>query len=31
MDTYLIKDFAAMAMDKYGSNVAEKAIIYAGP
>ncbi|CAD8081060.1 unnamed protein product [Paramecium sonneborni] len=31
MDQYLIKDFISMSMDKYGSNVAEKAIIYAGP
>jgi pumilio RNA-binding family len=31
MDQYLIKDFVSMSMDKYGSNVAEKAIIYAGP
>lgn len=31
MDFYLIKDFVAMSMDKYGSNVAEKALVYAGP
>ena len=31
MDQYLIKDFISMSMDKYGSNVAEKAIVYAGP
>ncbi|CAD8151653.1 unnamed protein product [Paramecium octaurelia] len=31
MDQYLIKDFISMALDKYGSNVAEKTIIYAGP
>ncbi|CAD8061111.1 unnamed protein product [Paramecium primaurelia] len=31
MDQYLIKDFISMSLDKYGSNVAEKAIIYAGP
>lgn len=31
MDTFLIKDFISMSMDKYGSNVAEKCIIYGGP
>ncbi|CAK73073.1 unnamed protein product (macronuclear) [Paramecium tetraurelia] len=31
IDQYLIKDFISMSLDKYGSNVAEKAIIYAGP
>ena len=31
MDNYLIKDFVSMSMDKYGSNVAEKCIIYGGP
>jgi pumilio RNA-binding family len=31
MDQYLIKDFISMSMDKFGSNVAEKAIVYAGP
>ncbi|CAK75330.1 unnamed protein product (macronuclear) [Paramecium tetraurelia] len=30
MDQYLIKDFIPMSMDKYGSNVAEKAIVYGG-
>lgn len=30
MDHYLIKDFVSMSMDKYGSNVAEKAIVYSG-
>ncbi|CAD8148796.1 unnamed protein product [Paramecium octaurelia] len=31
LDENLIKDFVSMSMDKYGSNVAEKAIIYSGP
>ncbi|CAD8155043.1 unnamed protein product [Paramecium pentaurelia] len=31
LDKYLIKDFVQMSVDKYGSNVAEKAIIYSGP
>ncbi|CAK59869.1 unnamed protein product (macronuclear) [Paramecium tetraurelia] len=30
LNNYLIKDFVAMSLDKYGSNVAEKAIVYAG-
>ncbi|CAD8200207.1 unnamed protein product [Paramecium octaurelia] len=30
LDDFLIKDFVSMSMDKYGSNVAEKAIVYAG-
>ena len=30
MDQFLIKDFTSMSMDKYGSNVAEKAITCAG-
>ncbi|CAD8117907.1 unnamed protein product [Paramecium sonneborni] len=30
LDNYLIKDFISMSLDKYGSNVAEKAIVYAG-
>ncbi|CAD8206840.1 unnamed protein product [Paramecium pentaurelia] len=31
LNNYLIKDFVSMSLDKYGSNVAEKAIVYAGP
>ncbi|CAD8113837.1 unnamed protein product [Paramecium sonneborni] len=31
LDNYLIKDFVSMSLDKYGSNVAEKAIVYAYP
>ncbi|CAD8089263.1 unnamed protein product [Paramecium sonneborni] len=31
LEQYLIKDFVSMSMDKYGSNVAEKAIIHSGP
>ncbi|CAD8139474.1 unnamed protein product [Paramecium octaurelia] len=30
MDQYLIQDFMPMSMDKYGSNVAEKVIVYGG-
>lgn len=30
LDQCLLKDFVAMSMDKYGSNVTEKAVIFGG-